>query len=85
MNLKRLTRQEAEALPDGEKVRVTWSGGNGPHWYFIRIDKWGNRQICSGDDRYEDDKWICPVGSVTGAFIGLEKPATILEVLEVEE
>ena len=82
MAMRRLTQQEAESLPDGAKVRVTWSGGNGPHWYFIHIDKWGDRQICSENDRYEDDRWVRSVESVAGAFIGLERPATILEVEE---
>lgn len=76
--MRRLTRQEAEALPDGTKVRVTWSGGNGPFFYKIRVDKWGNRQISlDGTLRSEVD-----VESVANAGIGLEKPLTILEVEE---
>jgi len=76
--MRRLTQQEAEALPEGAKVCVTWSGGNGPHWYFVHIDKWGNRQICS--EHFKHGAEFISVESVAGAFIGLEKPATILEV-----
>lgn len=75
--MKRLTQQEAEALPEGSRVRVTWSGGNGPHWYQIKIDKWGNRQVWT--DREFLPSWV---ESIAGAFIGLEKPSTILEVEE---
>jgi hypothetical protein len=28
-----LTQQEVDALPDGTRVFVKWSGGNGPHLY----------------------------------------------------
>ena len=31
-----LTRQEVEALPDGTRIIVIWSGGNGPHRYTLR-------------------------------------------------
>jgi hypothetical protein len=78
--MRRLTRQETEALAEGTKVRVTWSGGNGPHWYSIHIDKWGNRRICS--DRCSVTGEPLSVESVAAAGIGLEKPATILEVEE---
>lgn len=78
--MRRLTQQEAEALPEGTKVRVTWSGGNGPHWYFIDRDKWGNAHIYSELHKRGDQ--LLSISSVAGAFIGLEKPATILEVEE---
>jgi len=76
--MKRLTQQEAEALPEGAKVWVTWSGGNGPWRYFIHIDKWGERQICFEHCRVTGE--ALSVASVAGAGIGLETPATILEV-----
>lgn len=31
-----LTREQADALPDGARVEVNWSGGNGPHEYVVR-------------------------------------------------
>jgi hypothetical protein len=79
--MRRLTQQQAEDLPEGTKIRVTWSGGNGPHWYFIHVDKWGNRQVCFNGYKDTLGRFIS-VESVAGAFIGLEKPATILEVEE---
>ncbi len=33
-----LTQEEAEALPDGTLVVITWSGGNGPHVYEVVRD-----------------------------------------------
>ena len=77
--MKKLTQQEAEHLPEGSKVRITWSGGNGPHNYVIHIDKWGNPQIFYQPD---NPHWFSRVDSVRNAFIGLEKPFTILEVEE---
>lgn len=32
---KALTQEEVDALPDGTKVLITWSGGNGPHEYEV--------------------------------------------------
>ena len=28
-------------LPDGARIVVTWSGGNGPHRYILRRDQFG--------------------------------------------
>ena len=39
-----LTQEEVDGLPDGVLVRITWSGGNGPHIYAIRVDMYGNRR-----------------------------------------
>lgn len=33
--MRRLTKQEIKELPEGAKVYVRWSGGNGPHWYEV--------------------------------------------------
>lgn len=30
-----LTQDEVDALPDGSRVEVIWSGGNGPYKYVI--------------------------------------------------
>ena len=30
-----LTQEECDRLPGGARVRVTWSGGNGPHVYTV--------------------------------------------------
>lgn len=33
---ERLTQAEVDALPEDTRVRVIWSGGNGPHTYLVR-------------------------------------------------
>ncbi len=33
--MKPFTQAEADALPEGAVVWVTWSGGNGPHQYRV--------------------------------------------------
>lgn len=43
-----LTEEEALALPDGTEVEITWSGGNGPHRYFICRDARGNVSVKTG-------------------------------------
>lgn len=40
-----ITHKQAETLPDGTRVRVTWNGGNGPHEYVIDVDRFGVRRI----------------------------------------
>lgn len=35
MQYRALTQEEVDRLPVGARVRVTWSGGNGPHDYFV--------------------------------------------------
>lgn len=32
-----LTKEELNRLPDGTRILVTWSGGNGPHRYVLRF------------------------------------------------
>lgn len=36
-----LTAEEVEKLPNGTKVIITWSGGNGPHRYVIQRIRYG--------------------------------------------
>lgn len=36
MPLVPLSQADVDALPDGAAIRVTWSGGNGPHSYVLR-------------------------------------------------
>ncbi len=42
---KPLTEDDFDALPDGARVVVTWSGGNGPHEYLVRVSQFGQRLI----------------------------------------
>ena len=32
-----------EQLPEGTRVLITWSGGNGPHKYITRVNRFGAR------------------------------------------
>ena len=36
-----LTQAEVDALPDGTRVRIKWTGGNGPHEYTTRRNEYG--------------------------------------------
>lgn len=38
-----LTQEEVNTLTHGQKVRITWDGGNGPHIYTIHVDQDGSR------------------------------------------
>lgn len=49
--MKAITQAECNALPIGTKVRVIWSGGNGPHEYTIG-SKWSGRSCV--DNCYQD-------------------------------
>ncbi len=33
---KLLTQEEVDRLPNGARVQIVWSGGNGPHAYTIQ-------------------------------------------------
>lgn len=81
--MKRLTQTEVEALPVGTKVFVKWSGGNGPHWYMIGENKWGNKTI-ETKFRGREDKTVlmCFVGS---AFIGEKSPWTTVEIEDEDD
>ncbi len=39
---KLLTQNEVDNLPEGTKVIITWTGGNGPHEYMIHKRKGSN-------------------------------------------
>ena len=46
-----LTEAEVGALPEGTRVVVIWTGGNGPHRYRITVDRRGDRYAWSGAGR----------------------------------
>lgn len=45
-----LASHEVDALPDGTRIVVTWDGGNGPHEYILRRDKYGASALCEWQD-----------------------------------
>jgi hypothetical protein len=66
-----LSAEDAEHLPEGARVVVIWSGGNGPHEYVIAVDRYGRRYVVS--PRYADDpddrmRWHNPL-----TFVGVER------------
>ncbi len=38
---KPLTQAQVDSLPTGTRIRVIWSGGNGPHEYLTERDRDG--------------------------------------------
>jgi hypothetical protein len=75
--MRRLTLAEVEALPDGTRVYVKWSGGNGPFWYVIRDDKWGGKTINS-EYRNLPSVVVDSVSNTT--CIGLKEPSTTVDI-----
>ena len=66
-----LTQEEVNALPNGTKIMVKWSGGHGPYEYFVVnrhgdafavTDKdrtsWGHRLEFVGKNRFNDRVFI---------------------------
>jgi hypothetical protein len=45
-----LTAEELETLLQGTPILVLWGGGNGPHWYALGIDQYGDRYARSADE-----------------------------------
>lgn len=64
-----LSAEDVGRLPDGARVRVIWSGGNGPHEYVIAVDEYGQRYAASTrpdpDDRM---RWYNPL-----TFVGTQR------------
>jgi hypothetical protein len=67
-----LTQEEADALPDGTEVIITWSGGNGPHRYVIHVV---GRMRFAGDPRNDN-----PL-----TFVGTERFHTHVQLADPEE
>lgn len=45
-----LTQEEVETLPENTPVTITWTGGNGPHDYFVVFDDRGQVYAAVSDD-----------------------------------
>lgn len=56
-----LSPEEVERLPEGTHVRVTWSGGNGPHAYVIAVDERSQRYAARNDDPDDPFRWYNPI------------------------
>jgi hypothetical protein len=45
-----LTEEQVYALPEGEPITVTWSGGNGPHPYVLLFHQAEPHACAEGDE-----------------------------------
>ena len=63
-----LPADDVECLPEGARVRVIWSGGNGPHDYVIAVDERGQRYAAMNDDPDDRLRWYNPL-----TFVGVER------------
>jgi hypothetical protein len=67
-----LSAEDVERLPEGARVVVIWSGGNGPHEYVIAVDRYG-RRYAGSPPRFAVDpndrmRWYNPL-----TFVGVER------------
>ena len=67
--MKLLSQLEVDILPVGTRVRVKWSGGNGPHEYTIVDHQYGHSVV---DNTYKDSL----------KFVGKERYHDQVEVKE---
>lgn len=73
-----LTEQQIAELPEGTRVVVTWSGGNGPHTYSVhqcrdRTYVWNDRY--QTDEQRQRAKHYNPL-----SFIGDGPPFTTVDL-----
>lgn len=66
-----LTQKEVDNLTEGTIVRITWSGGNGPHKYIIG-KHYGNSWV--------RDSWTGQLRGII-TFVGETAPFTIVELI----
>lgn len=72
-----LSQEEVEELPEGTKVVITWSGGNGPHQYVIaRHPKTGYTYAALNDDPSDRLRFHNPID-----FVGIESFHTHVSVV----
>lgn len=71
-----LSEQEVAQLPEGTRVVVTWSGGNGPHIYSVHQCR-GETYVWDGEnERMRHYNRL--------SFIGDEPPFTTVDLLPEE-
>src|SRR5690242_5015428 len=59
---ERLTMDQQQTLPEGARVTITWSGGNGPHRYTVRIYH-GVRHADTGRDSHDPRRFATRLDS----------------------
>jgi hypothetical protein len=78
-----LSAEDVERLPEGSRVVVIWSGGNGPHECVIAVDEGGQRYTVSPERANDLDdrmRWYNPLH-----FVGGERYHTRVWLLSREE
>lgn len=73
--MRALTAEEISALRNGTVIKVTWSGGNGPHEYRIRQTVHGSYAMSEWDWRHDRINWSSKLD-----FIGTARPYTIVRL-----
>lgn len=74
-----LEQSEVDELPDGQRIVVTWSSGNGPHEYALRVKDGRPCAVLLPDGGYIDQEVV--VGQLD--FVGKMRYHThVLIVLE---
>ena len=79
-----LTQEQVDCLPEGTRVVITWSGGNGPHEYAIFHSPYAEH-VCAASTgatracqpSYSPIDQADPIG-----FVGLDKPFTRVTVVD---
>ncbi len=74
-----LTEKELKDLPEGCLVAVTWSGGNGPHFYTVHHWKGSVYAVTERDNLANPNQWMHRELETIG-----EKPKTQVWLLESE-
>ena len=67
-----LSKAEIMALPEGERVIVTWSGGHGPHEYHVhwnRGEPYAQTEEEHRQGRVDVEKWLT-------YYVGPRRPFT---------
>ncbi len=71
---KFLSQSQVDSLPDGTKVMIVWSGGNGPHKYEVCSHRGG---------KYTKTERGKPAERIS--FVGKNKPFTLVWVINNQE
>jgi hypothetical protein len=75
-----LSVEDVEHLPEGARVVVIWSGGNGPHEYVIVVGLYGQRYAVGLRFAYDPNdrmRWYNPL-----TFVGVERFHTRVWLVE---
>lgn len=75
-----LSLEEVSQLCSGDKIRVKWGGGNGPHDYLVHRDKVGN--VWARSPRDFPDGEMNLVGTL---FVPTQNAKVMIHQVEMQE